>query len=228
MELRSSRPVLAVAIAIASILAGTPLGAGLGPRAAAAAPLTYEIDPVHSEVAFRVRHLVTKVPGRFNSFQGTIAYDNEKPVASNVQVTIDATSIDTKNEKRDGHLKSADFFDVEKFPTLTFTSKNVTVEKDAFTVTGDLMMHGVTKPVTLTGEMTEVMPDPNGGKRVGFSAATKVNRKDFGILWNRNLDQGGTLLGDEVEVRLEVAAVHKEPKPEEAETKAAASEAKPK
>jgi polyisoprenoid-binding protein YceI len=212
---------LAVALAIASILAATSLGTGLGPRSAIAAPVSYEIDPVHSEVGFRIRHLVTKVPGRFNSFQGTITYDAEKPAASNVQVTIDAASLDTKNEKRDGHLKSADFFDVEKFPTLSFTSKSVTVEKKAFTVAGDLTLHGVTKPVTLTGEMTDAMADPGGGQRVGFSAATKLNRKDFGILWNRNLDQGGTLLGDDVEITLEIAAVHKEPKPEAAESKAA-------
>jgi polyisoprenoid-binding protein YceI len=220
MDVRSSRSVWAIALALASILAGNPLALGIGPRPAIAAPEAYEIDPVHSEVSFRIRHLVTRVPGRFNTFQGTIGYDAEKPAASTVQVTIDAASIDTKNEKRDGHLKSPDFFDVEKYPTLTFTSKSVTVKDNTFTVIGDLAMHGVTKPVTLTGEMSEVMPDPSGGKRIGFSAATKLNRKDYGILWNKNLDQGGTLLGDDVDLVLEIAAVHKEPKAEVAAPKA--------
>lgn len=185
-----------------------------------AAPEAFAIDPVHSEIAFKVRHFVTKVPGRFNRFEGEITYDADKPAVSSGRVTIEAASIDTNNERRDGHLKSADFFDVEKFPTLTFVSKSVAIKENALTITGDLTIHGVTKPVTLTGEMGGVIPVSPTDKKLGFSASTKVNRKDFGILWNRTLDQGGTMLGDEVEISLDVEATHPGPKPEVAGEKA--------
>lgn len=185
-------------------------------QAVYAEPVAYVIDPVHSEISFKVRHFVTKVPGRFNKFEGTVYYDEVKPAASSAVVSIEASSIDTKNERRDGHLKSADFFDVEKFPNLNFLSKRISFEGDKFTLLGDLTMHGVTKPITLTGEMTGIMPISPTDKKLGFSATTKINRKEYGILWNKTLDQGNTMLGDDVDVTIEVEATYRKSAPEEA------------
>lgn len=172
---------------------------------AAAAPATaavYTIDASHSTVGFRVRHFVAKTSGRFTKFGGTINYAPAKPAAWSVEAKIDAASINTDNEKRDGHLKSPDFFDVEKCPELLFKSTKVTDFKDgAGKLHGDLTMHCVTKPVVLDFEVGGVE-----GAKAGFSAKGKIARKDFGIVWNRALDNGGAVLGEDVEVTLDIEA----------------------
>lgn len=170
--------------------------------AAPAAAATYTIDPAHSTVGFRVRHFVAKTSGRFNAFSGTIRYVPGKPEAWSVDAKIDPASINTDNAKRDGHLKSADFFDVEKCPDMAFKSTKVeTLEGGALKLHGDLTMHCVTKPVALDLEVGGV-----AGAKAGFSAKGKLDRKEFGIVWNRALDNGGAVLGDEVEVTLDVEA----------------------
>jgi polyisoprenoid-binding protein YceI len=176
--------------------------------AASAAPATWTIDQNHSQVGFSVRHFFSKVPGTFSKFSGSVVYDPQKPENSSVKADIDPSSIDTKNEKRDNHLRSEDFFDVAKFPTLTFVSTKVTsAGKDKLKVDGNLTMHGVTKPVTLDVTFLGAGPSREGEQRSGFEAKTTVNRKDFGILWNKTLDQGGTMLGDDVDIQLNVEGV---------------------
>lgn len=176
--------------------------------AASAAPATWTIDQNHSQVGFSVRHFFSKVPGTFSKFSGSVVYDPQKPENSSVKADIDPSSIDTKNEKRDNHLRSEDFFDVAKFPTLTFVSTKVTsVGKDKLKVDGNLTMHGVTKPVTLDVTFLGAGPSREGEQRSGFEAKTTINRKDFGILWNKTLDQGGTMLGDDVDIQLNVEGV---------------------
>ena len=171
---------------------------------------TYRIDKAHSEAAFQVRHLLTKVRGRFSDFEGEIDYDEENPEQSSVNVTIQAASVDTGERDRDPHLRSADFFDVEKFPTLTFRSTRVTRRSsESFDVTGDLTIHGITRPVTLSTALLGKARDPWGNERVAFEAETTINRKDFGLLWNAALETGGFLVGDEVRISLSVQALPK-------------------
>ncbi len=174
---------------------------------AAVAQDIYTIDPNHSNVAFKVRHLVSKVGGEFTDFEGTITADFSNLDVSGVQFSIRAASLDTRNEDRDGHLRSADFFDVEKFPQITFTSTKVTkIENDSFAVAGTLTMHGVSKPITLTvdylGEMAAM-----GGVRAGYELSATIDRKDFGVSWNRALDSGGLILGDDVEVTINLEVI---------------------
>ncbi len=188
------------------------LAAVLAVAAPAVRAETYEIDASHSQVGFRIRHLVGKVPGRFTSFSGTVDYTAGKPKSWKVDATIDPASINTDNAKRDGHLKAADFFDVEKHPTLTFKSTKVTnVKGDAAKLHGDLTIHGVTKPVVLDLEIGGTTKDPWGNTRSGFSATGTINRKDFGIVWNKTLDAGGVMLGDDVALSLDIEAVLKAP-----------------
>ncbi|HET9251265.1 MAG TPA: YceI family protein [Candidatus Eisenbacteria bacterium] len=170
---------------------------------------TYTVDPNHSSVGFTVRHFFSKVPGSFKKFSGTIVYDPAKPAEASVKAEIDPASIYTNNEKRDGHLRSEDFFFVEKHPTLTFESTKVTpAGENKLKVDGNLTMRGVTKPVTL--DVTYLGSGSAGnGVKAGFEAITKVNRKDFGINWNRTLDQGGAMLSDDVEIRLDIEADEK-------------------
>lgn len=204
---------------------------------AVAEPVPFKIDKSHSVVGFDVRHFFTKVPGRFNDYEGTLLIDEKNLAASSVNVTIQGASIDTKHEKRDAHLRSGDFFDVEKHPTLTFKStKVVPGEGSAFTIEGDLTIRGVTKPVALEVENLGVAAFASEGRpmgtRAGFEAKTKVDRKDFGIVWNRALDQGGAMLSDEVWITLQIEAVKEEPKPQgaapekKAESKAGAVDEK--
>jgi len=171
--------------------------------------IAYEIDPTHSSVHFSVRHLmVSNVRGEFSKVSGTIQFDPQNPAASTVQASIDATSINTRDDQRDGHLKSADFLDVEKFPTITFQSTKIEAHNDGGKVTGDLTIHGVTRPITLTVEgPTEEIKDPWGKQRIGASATAKLNRKDFGLVWNTALEAGGVLVGDEVKITLDLEAV---------------------
>jgi polyisoprenoid-binding protein YceI len=175
---------------------------------ALAASQTYDIDPVHSRVEFTIRHMFSKVTGNFQSFKGTVQYDAASPAASSVNAEIDASSIDTNNERRDGDLKSPDFFDVAKFPTLTFVSSKITPgENGKLKVEGTLTMHGISKPVVLDASFLGSGPGLDGVTRAGFEASTKVDRKDYGIIWNKALDQGSTLLGDDVQINLEIEAV---------------------
>jgi polyisoprenoid-binding protein YceI len=176
---------------------------------------TYEIDSSHSQVGFRIKHLVGKVSGRFTKFSGTVDYTPGKPGSWKVDATIDPASINTDNERRDGHLKAPDFFDVAKYPTMTFKSTKVTdVKGDTAKLHGDLTMHGETKPVVLDLEIGGVAPDPRGGSRAGFSATGVIKRKDFGITWNKNLDAGGTMLGEDVSISLDIESVLKAPSKE--------------
>jgi polyisoprenoid-binding protein YceI len=169
---------------------------------------TYKIDKAHSEAVFQVRHLVTKVRGRFTDFEGTVQINEEKPELSSVEFTIHATSIDTAEKDRDTHLRSADFFEVEKFPTITFRSKRVIKKSaDAYDVVGDLTIHGVTKEITLPVTHLGKAKDPWGNERVGFEAEITLNRKDFGLNWNAALEVGGFLVGDEVKVSLSIQAI---------------------
>lgn len=172
-------------------------------------PITYEIDPAHSSVHFSVRHLmVSNVRGEFGKVSGTVKYDPQNPSNSSVEATIDASSIHTRDAQRDGHLKSADFLDVEKFPTLTFRSKRISVEPGGGKVTGDLTVRGVTREVTLDVEgPTPEMKDPWGKLRIGASATAKLDRKDFGVVWNSPMETGGFVIGDEVKVNIDLEIV---------------------
>jgi len=199
--------------------------------AATAGPRTYQIDQAHSEVGFDIRHFFAKVHGRFDDYSGTIVFDPANLAASTVEVAIRDSSIDTAHEKRDKHLRSQDFFWVEKYPALTFKSTKVIPGPDSshFQVAGVLTIRGITKPVTLDVEylgMGRVAIGGNSlGTQAGFTATTTVNRKDWGIVWNRTLDQGGTLLGDEVAIVLKVAAGSPDPpQPEAATTPAPAGD----
>lgn len=176
------------------------------PVVAAAAPVVYKVDSDHSGVSFTIRHFVSNVPGRFKDFDGVIKYDAQNPPASSVNFTIQAASIDTDNADRDNHLRGADFFEVEKFPTLTFSSTSVkAVDADTLEVTGDLTMKGQTKKVTVPVELLGTVKTPRGEK-AGFETAFKLDRKEYGITWNRALDTGGAILGDEVKINISIEA----------------------
>jgi polyisoprenoid-binding protein YceI len=167
---------------------------------------TYLVDKNHSEAAFQVRHLVSKVRGRFTDFAGTISVDQAKPETSTVEFTIKTTSINTDVEARDKHLRSADFFDVEKFPEITFKSSKVVAKgKDHLDVTGTLTMHGVSKEVTLP---VTALGFIKAGKdeKAGFETAVTLNRKDYGITWNRAMDTGGVMLGEDIAVAINIEA----------------------
>lgn len=171
---------------------------------------TWDFDLSHSSVNFHVRHLmVSKVHGRFASWSGTLQLDEADLTKSNLEVTIDAASVDTKEPKRDDHLRSADFFEVEKFPHLTFKSTKIEKTDDGYALTGDLTIRGITKSVTLEVEGGDTVKDPWGGTRTGFSAKTSISRKDFGLTWNVALEAGGFVVGDKIEISLEIEAIKK-------------------
>ena len=171
---------------------------------------TWNIDPVHTTVEFKIRHMmIANVKGHFKLDSGVITVDEADITKSHVEASIDAASIDTREADRDTHLRSAEFLDVEKFPTLTFTSTRVTRGGQAdLEVEGDLTIHGVTRKATFLVEgPTQPGKDPWGNLRIGLSASTKINRKDFGLTWNAALETGGILVGDEVTITLDVEAV---------------------
>jgi polyisoprenoid-binding protein YceI len=172
---------------------------------------TYEIDPAHTAVQFSVRHMmISNVRGEFTKLSGKAVGDIAHPTEAVVEATIDATSVDTRNEKRDEHLKSPDFLDVAKFPTITFKSTKVEKAGDGWKLTGDLTLHGVTKPVVLdVSNVTPPTKDPWGNTRIGAQAATKINRQDFGIVFNKTLDGGGVLVGDELAITIDVEVMKK-------------------
>lgn len=171
--------------------------------------MAWAIDNSHSEVGFSVRHMmISTARGAFHKFTGAVDFNEADPVKSTVDVAIDATSIDTRDEKRDGHLKSADFFDVEKFPAITF--KSTKVEKTGETtgrLHGNLTIKGVTKPVTLDVEYLGQAKSPWGTTSAGFSAKASIDRKDFGLNWNVALETGGILVGDKVSITIELEVV---------------------
>jgi polyisoprenoid-binding protein YceI len=175
---------------------------------------TFAVDPGHSEVSFQIRHLVSQVRGRFNDFSGTVQLDSKNLAASSVDFHIKVTSIDTNVADRDKHLRSADFFDVAKFPEITFKSESIAAAgKDKYNVTGSLTMHGVTKKVTLPVTLGGQVKDPWGNTRAGFEIETTLDRKDYGIVWNKALDAGGAMLGDDVKVAINLETVRKTDKP---------------
>ena len=171
---------------------------------------TWNIDPVHSVAEFKVKHMmISNVKGQFTSVKGVLALDENDLTQSHVEASVEAASINTRDTQRDAHLKSTDFFDVEKFPTLSFKSKTISMVGDKeLSVTGDLTIHGVTRNVTFTVEgPTPPAKDPWGNIRLGLSATTKINRKDFGLTWNTALETGGLLVGDEVTITLDLQFV---------------------
>jgi polyisoprenoid-binding protein YceI len=178
--------------------------------ATAVSTRTYAIDKAHSEAAFEVRHLLTKVRGQFADFDGTIAFDPDALEAGSVEVTIQAASINTNEPARDAHLRSSDFFSADEYPVLTFISRQVISRSPAeFDVVGDLTIRGVTRPVTLSATYLGAAKDPWGNAKLAFEAETRLNRKDFGLHWNAALETGGFLVGDEVRVQLSIQAVAK-------------------
>jgi len=180
---------------------------------AGAAPENYTIDPDHSAVGFSIRHLFSKVPGRFTKFEGKIIVDKEDWSKGSAQLTIDAASIDTNEPKRDQHLRSADFFDAAKQPKITFQSTGVKqTATNKLQLMGNLTIKGVTKPVTLDVDVLGFGPGYGGVMRAGFEAHTKINRQDFGVAWNDVIEGGGTVLGDEVEITINVEAAQEKPK----------------
>jgi polyisoprenoid-binding protein YceI len=170
---------------------------------------TWKIDPAHSSAQFVVRHMmITNVRGGFSGLQGTVVYDPADLNASSVDVTIDKSTLSTGDTTRDTHVKSADFLDVEKYPTITFKSKKIAKDGDGLKVTGDLTLHGVTKEVVLNVEgPTEEQKDPWGNIRVGASATTKIKRSDFGLTYNAALETGGIMLGDDLKLELDVSLI---------------------
>ena len=169
---------------------------------------TYAIDKMHSEVAFQVRHLLTKVRGRFTEFAGTVVFDQEHPERSSASLTIDASSVDTGTPDRDNHLRSDDFFAVGTYPTLTFTSSQVVKTGDAtYDVVGTLTIRGVVEEITLPVTYLGTAKDPWGNVRAGFETSLTLNRKDFGLTWNAALETGGFLVGDEVRINLSIQGI---------------------
>jgi polyisoprenoid-binding protein YceI len=170
-------------------------------------PGTWKIDPSHTTAGFVARHLmVTKVRGRFASLQGAIEIA-EDPTQSTVEITIDTPSVDSRDEKRDEHLRSPDFFDVENFPYITFRSTKVEQDGDDWKVFGDLSIKDVTRPVVLDVEYEGTVTDPWGGERIGFTASTEVDREDWGLTWNVALEAGGVVVSRKIKLELEVEAV---------------------
>ncbi len=202
------------ALALASVISINSVSAA--PKAskekAAAAPAAaiWKIDSAHTTADFSVRHLmISNVKGHFSKVSGNVDYDGKDLKTLKIDAEIDVASVDTGEKGRDEHLKGADFFDAAKFPKMTFKSKKVkSAGKGKFTVTGDLTIKGVTKEVTLDVDgPTEQIKDMQGGTRVGASASTKINRKDFGVSWNKALDNGSSVVGDDVKVSIDVEAV---------------------
>lgn len=170
---------------------------------------SWEIDPVHSAASFVVRHaMISKVRGSFSGLSGEITI-GEDPLDSSVTAVIDLASVDTGNADRDAHLRAPDFFDVEQYPELTFVSTGVRPGDDGYVLSGDVTVHGVTRPVELALDFHGVTQDPFGSTRAGFSATTELNRKDFGLQYNVALEAGGVLISDKVKVELDIAAVRK-------------------
>jgi polyisoprenoid-binding protein YceI len=180
--------------------------------------MAWALDTTHSLIEFSVKHMmISSVKGRFKTFAGTLDLDEQNPAASRVDVTIDVASIDTGDANRDGHVRNADFFDVEKYPEATFKSTRVEpLGDDRYRVQGDLTIRGITRPVTLDVSVEAVITDMYGKRRAGFSAQTSFNRKDFDLNWNVALETGGVLVSDKVAINIEAQAVQVVPQAETA------------
>ena len=184
------------------------LRANTSRKDAKAVTTTFQIDSTHSSIDFSIRHLViAKVRGRFGKFNGKIELDESDVTRSTVIAEIEASSISTNDDNRDGHLRSAEFLDVEKFPQITFASKQIDRSGAELKLTGALTIHGVTRNVVLEVEQLGGLKDPWGNQRVAFAARTSIDRKDFGLVWNQVLDAGGLALGDKLEISLDIQAV---------------------
>jgi polyisoprenoid-binding protein YceI len=173
---------------------------------AAAGAVVYKVDSDHTNVGFKVRHLFTQVQGRFDRFSGTISFDPSKPEATKVEGTIEASSINTNVPERDKHLRSEDFFDIAKYPKITFASTQaaqIDPSKKSGKLEGTLTIRGTSKPVVLDVTYLGAAKDPWGNQRAGFSARTRINRKDFGLTWNETLESGGLLVGDDVQIEID-------------------------
>lgn len=186
---------------------------GIGLASAETARFTLDLD--HSIIEFQVKHMViSKTTGRFTDYSGFVELDPEAGQVKGIEATIKAASLNTNHEKRDAHLRNADFFDVDKHPTITYKLKSLKKMGEEFTAFGDLTIRGVTHEVVLVGTFNGVTKDPWGNTRAGFSGKGKLNRKDFGMTWNKTLDNGGLIVGDEVDIRLEIEAIKAKPVPE--------------
>ncbi len=194
------RSVRASLLLCAAVLAAVPL----------AAVDAYTVDKAHSDVGFQIRHFASKVRGHFNDYEGTVQADQSKPELSSVVFTIKTTSIDTGNADRDKHLRSADFFDAEKCPEITFKSSKIApAGEDKYDVTGTLTMRCVSKEVTLPVNLLGIVKDPWGNERASFEVVLKLSRKDYGIKWNKALDAGGFMLSDDVDITINLETVKK-------------------
>ncbi|HEV2150489.1 MAG TPA: YceI family protein [Longimicrobiaceae bacterium] len=194
---------------LAAVLA---LGMGVLPAwRTGGAAAEYEIDQSHSQVLFRVKHMgISTVTGRFRDFSGTIVYDPQNLAASSARATIRTASIDTDNDRRDAHLRSADFFEAEKHPEISFTANRVRAASgESFKLDGTLTMRGVTRPITLDVERAGPVRGPDGRERMAFNATTRLDRTDYGLTWNRALEAGGVVVSNEVQIVLELAAIRK-------------------
>jgi polyisoprenoid-binding protein YceI len=215
-------PAASASVSAATIASATPPAARTAeapseapaPTTPPLDPANYDIDGSHSRVGFSVRHMmVSTVRGEFKKFTGTAFIDEKNPAASKISLDADVASIDTGEPKRDAHLKSPDFFDAGKFPKLTFASTSVARSAAGYSVKGDLTIHGVTKPVTLDVEaLSPEVKDPWGGLRRGTHARTKIDRKDFGLTWNKALETGGAVVGDDVTIDLDVELLKQQAK----------------
>ena len=184
----------------------------LSPLVVHAEPARWNLDPEHSTIEFRVTHMVvSKTTGRFTDYAGFVDMDAEAGTVTAIEATIMAGSVNTNHEKRDAHVRNADFLDVEHYPTMTYKLKSYKKTAEGFTAVGDFTLRGVTKEVTLVGRYNGATKDPWGNTRAGFSAEGKLNRKDFGLVWNKTLDSGGLVVGDEVQIRLEVECIKAKP-----------------
>ena len=169
---------------------------------------TWKIDPSHSSVEFSAKHMMfTTVKGRLSDVEGTVDIKGDAPESASVNVTMKAASIDTRSEQRDGHLRSADFLDVENFPDVTFKSTRISGAKDHFTIIGNLTIRGTTKPVTLDATYEGTGIDPWGGERLGFSADAKIDRREFGLTWNQALEAGGVLVSNDIKLHIDAQLV---------------------
>jgi polyisoprenoid-binding protein YceI len=185
---------------IPETLASTPSPAGISGE--------YILDPAHTRIGFSARHaMVTKVRGAFQEFEGLAHVDAENPANSSVRVTIQSASLTTGNAQRDGHLRSADFFDVETYPEIRFVSTDVKRDGTDWTITGDLSINDVTKPITVVFEETGAATDPFGNERVGFEGSVTINRGDWGLKWNAALEAGGVLVSEKVTLEFDVSAI---------------------
>lgn len=199
--MRARRLMWMAGVVIGGLMAALPTGVG-------AETARWDVDLDHSIIEFRVVHMVvSKTAGRFMDYSGFIEMDPDAKTFTTVEATINTASVNTNQEKRDAHLRNVDFFDVEKFPTMTYKLKSYKKQGDGYAAVGDLTLRGVTKEITLVGTFNGATKDPWGNTRAGFNAEGKLNRKDFGMVWNKTLDSGGLVVGDEVQIRLDIECI---------------------